>query len=74
MTVKAALSDVATGTTHVSCFAVPFPGSPDSCHLTVPVAGSRLAVDLFAHPLNRNEPLSQRRYSGAYLLIHLDQR
>jgi hypothetical protein len=73
-TVKGALADITTGAVHGSCFAVPNPGSPPSCHLVVPVAGSRLAVELFAHPRDRSKPLSKWTYTGAYVLIHLDQR
>jgi hypothetical protein len=73
-TVKAALADIATGPVQASCSPVPDPGSPASCHLIVPVAGSRLAVELFAHPRDRSRPLSQWTYTGAYVLIHLDGR
>ena len=73
-TVKAALANVAIGAVHASCFPVPLPGSPLSCHLTVPVAGSRLAVELFAHSSNPSAPISQRTYAGAYVLVHLGQR
>jgi hypothetical protein len=73
-TVKAALADVATGPVRVSCVAVSNPGAPATCHLIVPVAGSRLAVDLFAHPRDRSKPFAQWTYTGAYVLIHLDQR
>jgi hypothetical protein len=72
--VKAALASVATGSVQASCSPVPVSGMPDSCRLIVPVAGSRLAADLFAHPLNRSKPFSQWTYAGAYVLIHLDQR
>jgi hypothetical protein len=73
-TVEAAMADVATGQVQASCTPVPDPGAPASCHLVVPVAGSRLAVEVFAHPSDRNKPLSQWSYAGAYVLIHLDQR
>jgi hypothetical protein len=73
-TVKAALANVATGAIRASCSPVPNPGSPASCHLVVPVAGSRLAADLFAHPHDRSQPFSKWTYSGGYVLIHLDQR
>jgi hypothetical protein len=73
-TVEAALADLATGPVRGSCFPVPDPGSPPSCHLIVPVAGSRLAVELFAHPRNRSQPLAAWTYTGAYVLIHLDAR
>lgn len=73
-TVKAALADIATGPVLASCFPVPTPGSPASCHLVVPVAGSRLAVELFAHPRDRSQPFAEWTYAGAYVLIHVDQR
>jgi hypothetical protein len=73
-TVKAALADVATGSVQSRCFPVPVPGAPASCQLIVPVPGSRLAAELFAHPRDRSKPVSQWTYSGAYLLIHLDGR
>jgi hypothetical protein len=73
-TVKAALANVATGSVQASCSPVPVPGMPASCHLIVPVAGSRLAADLFAHPRDRSKTLSQWTYAGAYLMIHLDKR
>jgi hypothetical protein len=73
-TVKAALADVATGSVRVSCSPVLMPGSPASCHLIVPVAGSRLVAEIFAHPRDRSIPLSQWTYSGAYVLVHLDRR
>jgi hypothetical protein len=73
-TVKVALSNVATGPVQTSCSPVPMPAAPDSCHLIVPVAGSRLAADVFAHPRDRSEPFSQWTYVGAYVVIHLDQR
>jgi hypothetical protein len=73
-TVKAALADVATGSVQASCSPVPVPGMPASCHLIVPVSGSRLAADLFAHPRDRSKPVSQWTYAGAYVMIHLDQR
>jgi hypothetical protein len=72
-TVKAALANVAIGPVQASCAPVPQHGAPDTCHLTVPVAGSRLIADLFAHPQDRSKPLSQWTYNGAYVLIHLDQ-
>jgi hypothetical protein len=72
-TVKAALANVATGPVQASCAPVPQQGEPDTCHLTVPVAGSRLIADIFAHPQDRSKPLSQWTYNGAYVLIHLDQ-
>jgi hypothetical protein len=71
--VKAALSDLATGPMQASCAPVSNPGAPVSCHVIVPVAGSRLAAELFAHPRDRSKPLSKWTYAGAYLLIHLDQ-
>jgi hypothetical protein len=73
-TVHAALANVATGRMHASCSPTQLQGSPDSCHLVVPVAGSRLAVELFAHPRDRSAPISQWTYSGAYVLIHVDRR
>jgi hypothetical protein len=73
-TVKAALADVATGSIQSSCVPVPNPGAPATCHLVVPVVGSRLVADLFAHPRDRSKPLSQWTYDGAYLLIHVDGR
>jgi hypothetical protein len=73
-TVKAGLADVATGSVQASCSPVPVRGMPASCHLIVPVAGSRLAADIFAHPRDRNMPFSQWTYAGAYVVIHLDQR
>ncbi len=71
---KEALANVTTGSVQTSCTPVPMPGAPPSCHLVVPVAGSRLVADLFAHPRDRSKPLSQWTYDGAYVLIHLDQR
>ena len=73
-TVKIALANVATGRVHWSCFPVPLPASPPSCHLTVPVSGSRLAVELFAHSRNPSKPLSHSSYAGAYVLVHIDKR
>jgi hypothetical protein len=73
-TVRVALADITTGPVRASCFPVPLPGSPPSCHLVVPVADSRLAVDLFARPRDPSKPLAQRTYAGAYVVIHLDQR
>jgi len=73
-TVKAALANVTTGSVQTSCTPVPTPGAPPTCHLVVPVAGSRLVADLFAHPRDRSKPYSQWTYTGAYVLIHLDQR
>jgi hypothetical protein len=74
-TVKAALANVTTGTVKSSCAPVLMPGDPPpSCHLVVPVAGSRLAVDLFAHPRDRSTPISRWTYTGAYVLIHVDPR
>jgi hypothetical protein len=73
-TVKAALANVATGPVRASCAPVPDPGAPPTCQLIVPVTGSRLAVDLFAHPVDRSKPLSHWTYSGAYVLFHLDAR
>jgi hypothetical protein len=72
-TVTAALADVATGSVRASCSALPVSGMPPSCHLIVPVAGSRLAADLFAHPADRSKPFSQWTYTGAYVVVHLDQ-
>jgi hypothetical protein len=73
-TLKTALATIATGPMQASCHAVRLPGSPDSCHLIVPVAGSRLDAEIFAHPHDRNKPISQWTYTGAYVLFHLDQR
>jgi hypothetical protein len=73
-TVKAALANVTTGPVHTSCSPVPEPGAPPTCQLIVPVAGSRLAADIFAHPRDRSKPLAQWTYDGAYVLIHVDQR
>jgi hypothetical protein len=72
--VKVALADMATGPMHASCSPVPQPNAPASCRLFVPVAGSRLAVELFAHPVEMRGPPSQWTYSGAYVLIHVDER
>jgi hypothetical protein len=72
-TVTAALTAVATGPVHAVCSTAPAPFSPASCHLTVPVAGSRLAAELFARPRDRSKPFAQWTYAGGYVLIHLDQ-
>jgi hypothetical protein len=73
-TMKAALADVSTGPVQSSCAPVPSPGAPDTCQLFVPVAGSRLVADLFAHPHDRSKPFAQWTYTGAYVLIHIDGR
>jgi hypothetical protein len=72
--VRAALDTVATRHVEASCFPVPVPGSPPSCHLTVPVAGSRFEVELLARSRNPNKPISEAVYSGTYVLVHLGQR
>jgi hypothetical protein len=71
--VKAALAAVASGSVDVSCHAVQLPGSPSSCHLSAPVAGSGLIAELFA-PRDRNKPVAQWTYSGAYVQFHIAHR
>jgi hypothetical protein len=73
-TLKAALAPLATGTMQSSCIAVPLPNSPPTCTLIVPVSGSRLAVNVFAHPVDRSKPIAQWTYEGAYVEIHVDNR
>jgi hypothetical protein len=73
-TLKRLLASLTTGPVTSSCTPVSQPSAPDTCQLVVPVAGSRLAVDVFAHPADRSKPLAQWTYSGAYVLLHLDAR
>jgi hypothetical protein len=72
--VKAALADLTTGPVRSSCTPVRMPGSPPTCHLSVPVSGSRLAVDIFARVSHSTGPLRQWTYSGGFVLIHLTPR
>jgi hypothetical protein len=72
--VKAALAAVASGSVDVSCHAVQLPGSPSSCHLSAPVAGSRLLAEVFAAPRDRNKPVAQWTYSGAYVQFPIADR
>jgi len=72
--VKAGLAHVATGPIEGTCAAVPVAGAPPSCHLVVPVTGSRLAVEMFAHLNDPGQPMSQWTYDGAYVEIHLTAR
>ena len=73
-TVKAALAAVTTGPVKVSCYPVKLPASPPTCHLSVPVAGSRLVVALFAHPRDSSKNIAQRTYDGAYVQMWIDHR
>jgi hypothetical protein len=69
----AAFAPVATGTVDATCQPVPLPASPQTCHLAVPVAGSRLLVEVFAKPVDDSLPLAKRTYDGTYVEIHLDR-
>lgn len=73
-TVRAALAAVMTGPVKVICSPVKLPASPPSCHLSVAVSGSRLVVDLFAHPRDATKHVAQRTYDGAYVQMRIDQR
>src|SRR4051794_37529241 len=72
-TVKAGLAAVATGSVTVTCHPVELPGAPPSCRLSVPVAGSRLLVGLFARPVDRSKHVAQWTYDGAYVQMLVDQ-
>jgi hypothetical protein len=69
---RAALAPVATGDVTSTCFTVPIPNSPDSCHLEVPVDGSRLSVDVFSRRQGRSVGTSS--YSGSMIELRVADR
>lgn len=71
---KAALEPLSTGTITSTCFAVPVQGSPDSCHVEVPVRGARLSAELFSRQVGGGASPSTRTWSGSMVLLHLADR
>jgi hypothetical protein len=71
---QAALTRQATGPIRNVCQPTPLPHSPPTCSVLVPVAGSRLVVNLFARADSKGKPLADWTYSGTYALVHLDNR
>jgi hypothetical protein len=71
---KAALATVSTGTVTSTCFVVKVEGSPDSCHVDVPVNGSRLRAELFSRHAGGGTSIKAWTWSGSMVELHLVDR
>lgn len=72
--VQAAMASVANGQVHAVCQQVPIPNSPKTCVVQVPVAGSKLVVDMFARAVPNGKPVSEWTWNGTYAEVHLTDR
>jgi hypothetical protein len=71
---QAAFTSMATQPTHPSCHKDLEPHAPDRCSFQVPVAGSKLLVDLFARGADNGFPGPNWKYDGSYVEVRVDAR
>jgi hypothetical protein len=71
---RAAFAAEADGPIRSVCQRTLVAGSPQTCSLYVPVAGSRLVVNMFARTESTAGPIADWTYRGTYVLVHLDSR
>jgi hypothetical protein len=72
--VQAAMARVANGPVRSACQAVALPHSPPTCVIQVPVAGSKLVVDLYARAVRHGQHIADLTFDGTYAVVHLTDR